>query len=804
MFAFASDGLMMTHSCVGAQHAFYVHKLYDRTNPFLLAYIAPSGSRTRLGIVSSATRTADQQRRVHVHWGGYWTDTQEVVSTVNLLQMNTPTATLDSSQFSATTSVMASGRKIRNGAAATCGASGYVNDLSVFAFGKDVTSGAPAPRAAMDWFWIGNKGLYTQSMSSITGGSIQTPRTSTAGVSAGTLCIFAGGVTVLPDGTDGAYSTEVSVLDVSLGTGGSMQWYKSTPLRVARSFITGVYVPVAPGGSKVVYAGGLLPSGSYSNTVEIWDVATDTMVCTCMPLGARVRMAGTVVGDQFVILAGGYTSPTSVTSRIEVYDLASSKWLNLANGLVLARASINIGLLNHPAYPASHAGGFIVTMSGGDPYGYPAMVIEQLTTLWQRDSNPNGLPQPRYFASASSWPSAPISGGMNGYGLLAGGIGTYGVVFNDFLTLAAGQDATISSNWVSTVFPTPSTYQARQDIAVSVFPKGGAHDAIFWGGRDNTDSPATRIDVYTLNNPWGYAQPWLPRNHEGWATCHTGTFNNPNYVVATRGFGYLSAANGQGTKTAVNTAVWTERSTSGTMFDTTAWPADATAPARWDVTGLSAGRFCIFAGGYEESSNTMYSTINLFDAAKNNNVQPPTASPTGFPVASPSGLVLSLARRYMAAGFLPRPNSGGMTGYNGYVLFAGGQLLGGYVTDRIDIVDTSLPLSTWSVDSSKRLSVARRGASAASVGTRYIFIAGGVDASNSVSAVVDLFDAVTYSVTTFTPLSVPRQSMSAVVRPYDTTVGTYAVAFVGGCDINGNSLAVVDALPIVVGAGVVW
>lgn len=811
---YASDGLIMTQSvAAGSSQLFLFTKLYDTTNPYAFARVADMQTSYRQGVVASATRLSDNSKRVHVHWGGYMFVNSQIVysNMVNLLRALTPTNYLVGTSVDTRAVTMASGRQIQLGVAASCGFASP--EISIFAFGRDMTTPSTMrPRTSFDGYNIITDLLFTYNMSAIPGGLQQTPRTAPAGVSAGTLCIFAGGVALNSDGNDGQHLTEVSMLDMSAGLSG-MRWIRGAPLRVARRWVTGISVdaqtftgqsPVH--GQKVVFGGGILPDNTASDAVEIYDVTTNTTECSCLPSGGRWGIAMTVIMDQYVVFAGGYsgnaaTSAQSVTSALDLYDVVNKRWILLPNTLSVARGFMSIGTLKHPGW-SSTIGGFKVIMSGGTAPNTQIMTIDLLTTLIIPDFSANGLPEPRYKAGYSSWPttSTAIPNTLNGQILLAGGITTNGAVLGDYLTLKPALSPTISSNWIRTQFADNPGSRFRQGMMAYILPVGGTggtvntKDAVFWGGRTELNDRSYRVDMCRLDPAVDSVSNWITSPDESsFATCFTGTAKNPLAVIATQALGY------QGSYTDFNYVRWTERSSSLTSYDIKGWDPQVANP-RWSGVGVGAGRFCLFAGGQNVSTYT--DTVNVFDAATANADSSPV-SPYGYPITTNIPLKLTQPRTQLAAAFIPRPNTGGMTGYNGYVLFAGGQLVNGQLSDRVDILDTSKPFASWTFDGTQRLSVARRGATAVGAGSRYIFIAGGMTAATTASNVVEMFDAVTYTVTPIRPLNVARQSIAGGVKVVDIDNGVYEVSFIGGADGNGVPLAAVDNYWIP-NAGPVW
>jgi hypothetical protein len=410
--------------------------------------------------------------------------------------------------------------------------------------------------------------------------------------------------------------------------------------------------------------------------------------------------------------------------------------------------------------------------------------------------------------------TATSTTGFDGKCILAGGVTVVSsdyssapdALTSDFLSLAPEADATVSTSWVRTYFldvpyspTTPSfPYRNRQGISAFLFPSGNGpngpstKDVGFTGGYTQVSFNNAFVDFVpgrlenfkSSTGSWDYSLNSGTWQNEGYATCFTGSsMLNQGRVIGVRAFGRYKGVSQTTNNLEIEDQYTMATSRSKTVlnwgFPGAANTATA-APSRYQVGSVGGGRFCAFAGGYDTTNGvyTVYNQINFFDTmAPNATVD----VPTGAPIPTPNALALTQPRRFVAAAFLPRANSGGMTGYNGYMLFAGGQLAGGYVTDQIDIIDTSRPMASWYNDNSLRLSVARRGAVAIGVGSRYIFIAGGITGSGAVSNVIDQFDGYTFTMSSFPQkLQYPRQLMMPLVHLKDSVGGNYIVIFAGG------------------------
>lgn len=772
-FGYADDGLVMTQSAVGGGNQYLTsYSLLSTTTSVVQVQQWPARPQGQLGTTASAAVMYDQSSRVHVYWPG------QPVTRVDYIRMN-PTGTVNTWSLA----TVASGYRITNARAATCGASGYTKDLSVRLLGNHYgTDAAPSsiatPNTFMDWYWVGSNSFYSSTLSAVPGGSTITPRVEPTAVSADTFCMWGGGI--LPAGGN-AFSNEVSILNVTQGTG-TMSFSKWT-LCVQRAYMGSAYVRNGANGQTVVFAGGWMadPLGSSNNVptdaVDIFEIATGNQIQSCLPSGPRFLIAGTTILNRYAVFAGGFTSSSTESAAVDIYDTVQGIWMSLNGAMSQARGAPAIGALVNPLYPVFPGHFSIVIASGTPNTGGPSDRVDQITTFFQFGDG--SLPVAVYGTGYASRPSTTVATTNNydGKMFLAGGITTSGNLVNTVLTIMPGQDPTFYLSWTSSTLSTGIADAARQYPHAHIYADGsaGTYVGLIWGGETNINNAVSRYDQATDTAPFSWSAStygsYLIKNDVG-GTCFTGTFLNPLVTTAVRAFGLDT------TNTPVSTVLYQSGSgITGYTIPTV---------ARYDVDAVSAGRLVVFAGG--QTAGGLFTKVDLFDC-----IPPGTTT-------VPSGVALSVARIRMATAFLVCGNAPGVTGYNGYVFFAGGQVTGGAVTAVVDIFNTAT--TSWIVAPAPSLSVARRNAVGYGIGWRYVIFAGGVDASGNPSSVVDMFDVLSWTITPIYSLVTARSEMAIGAMLIDQTTQTYQVICAGGYTIGGASAAV-DAITVVQ-AGFVW
>lgn len=363
--AYASDGEYMSQAVFyGNTQTMIVYNL----NPGSTQVNSQSFPQTypRLALVASATVNSDSTIKAHVYWNGVTYDgaSYPVSSRVDVLKVVQPP--MSGPQW--TYQTVSSGQRIVEGGAATCGSTGYTRDLSVRAFGwtygTDASPSNKANATVFDYYYVGN------SFGSENIPSSQTRRGQVTSASAGTLCMWGGGVTIT-----GEYVKEVSVLNVSTGTS-TMSWSKWN-LSLARTKMASAFIS-APGGGKVFFAGGQQFDGQAVSVVDVYNLNTKTLTTTCLPKGGRFQMSATVIDNKFVIFAGGFTDASyHVTNAIDIYDSANNVWYNYA--MSEARSQIALG-----SYPTSSGdeGEILLLAAGGVTESAASTKIDRFVTLY--------------------------------------------------------------------------------------------------------------------------------------------------------------------------------------------------------------------------------------------------------------------------------------------------------------------------------------------------------------------------------------------------------------------------------------
>jgi hypothetical protein len=788
-FGYTDDGLVMSQSGIETYQWLTTYSLSSTTTSVAEVRQWPNQIQPQVGMTASAVVSSDESVRKHVYWPGAIPGSSMPANTrVDVVQMN-PSGTIAGWSYA---NAVASGYRVANARAATCGAAGYTKDLSIRAFGSHYGTDiapimSPTPSPYIDWYYIGTNSFYSSTMTSIAGGSSVTLRESPNALSAGTLCIWAGGITT----TGFGFSNEVSILNVASGTS-SMSWSVGT-LCVARAYMGAAYISSSVVGSaKAIFAGGYYPSplapgtNIPSSAVDIFDIATMTSSQSCLPSGPRFLLAGTTVGDRYAIFIGGYTGPTTMTNVVDIFDALTGTWLTLAGGAMsVARGSPAVGSLMYPTpggplVPNAayfNPGRFSVVIASGATSGGPSNRLDQMTSFFNFASG--SMPWILYGAGYASWPSTNVSSSntLNGAMILANGVSLYGTLSNYVFVLNAGLDPTISSNWAMTLLSSSQPDDVRQYSHATIYYDGSINNyvGLIWGGKNVVGNPITRFDQATKSTPitWTAGSYAVTQTDDSGGHCFTGTFLNPTVMNFVRAFGQT----GSGVPTSaflIQTPSYMSYFIKGTL-------------PRFSGDAVSAGRLVVFAGGTTGSSLT--NLIDVYDCDPYGGSAPPT------------GMTLSVARYRMLTAFLPRTNVGSVTGYNGYIFFAGGQVASGAVTNVIDIINNAvLP---WTISSTLTLTVARRSGVGIGIGTRYVVFAGGVDGTGALSNVVDLFDVTTWSIIAIKPLSVARSELAIGLMLIDASTQTYKVVCAGGYTSAGTATNVVDTI-MIPQAGAVW
>jgi Kelch motif len=162
-------------------------------------------------------------------------------------------------------------------------------------------------------------------------GQLSVPREFLAAAGAGSNILFAGGQT--GPANDVQHTAPVTdVVDIyDINT----KLWNTARLSVARSYVVG-----ASSENKIVFAGGLLENGTFSNALDIYDVGTGQW--TSGTLGGNGReYSCAVASGNLILFAGGQNSQGPYPS-IDIYNTNSGSWSSvplLKPGLKLSGAA---------------------------------------------------------------------------------------------------------------------------------------------------------------------------------------------------------------------------------------------------------------------------------------------------------------------------------------------------------------------------------------------------------------------------------------------------------------------------------
>lgn len=164
-----------------------------------------------------------------------------------------------------------------------------------------------------------NVDIYHEATNTWSTTSLSTARIVGGTAAVGNKVLFAGGRQILN------YSNRVDIFDVTTG------------IRTTHNLSQGRSgMAVAVVGSKVIFAGGecgSIPNGIYteSNKVDIYDDATGLWSTALLSM-KRQQLAVAVVGSK-VLFAGGL-APSGNSRRIDIYDASTNTWstLNMSQG----------------------------------------------------------------------------------------------------------------------------------------------------------------------------------------------------------------------------------------------------------------------------------------------------------------------------------------------------------------------------------------------------------------------------------------------------------------------------------------
>jgi N-acetylneuraminic acid mutarotase len=141
-------------------------------------------------------------------------------------------------------------------------------------------------------------------------------------------------------------------------------------LNTARAGHTATLLP----NGKVLVAGGMISLNEITNTVEIYDPASNTWTMAAAMNIARAAHTATLLANGKVLVTGGIFSPAGVTFSAEIYDPDSDSW-SPANNMLQARAYHTATLLENGSVliaggsstPTSNGGSALASVEIYDP-----------------------------------------------------------------------------------------------------------------------------------------------------------------------------------------------------------------------------------------------------------------------------------------------------------------------------------------------------------------------------------------------------------------------------------------------------
>lgn len=165
-------------------------------------------------------------------------------------------------------------------------------------------------------------------------------------------------------------------------------------------------VAVAVVGTKVLFAGGITPSGAYSKRIDLYDVSTNTWSILNMSQ-TKYGIAAATVGNK-VYLAGGTTSNSgALSNRVEMYDATT----NSLSYVTLSSPRMSMAVAQTPQH-LLFAGGIVTWGNVGTDR---VEVLDLVTNTWSVEY----LSRPRLnLAAAAFGNKAMFAGGaevLSGY-----------------------------------------------------------------------------------------------------------------------------------------------------------------------------------------------------------------------------------------------------------------------------------------------------------------------------------------------------------------------------------------------------
>lgn len=225
----------------------------------------------------------------------------------------------------------------------------------------------------------------TQTMTWLPVQALSQARAHLAAASAGQKALFAGGNLGL------VASDVVDVFDLQ-----AMSWAVGQPLSVARQQLAAASV-----GGKALFAGGVDPLVGFYDTVDIYDVATDSWSQAQLKQ-ARADLAAVTIGTRAYFIGGLFgMGPGSASDVIDVYDSQTGTWTDIK------MPSPRFGM------QAAAVGNTLIIAGGGDNFGVVLDTIDKLNVGTGQWDSTRQLSLARYNMGAAS---------VAGKALFAGGL----------------------------------------------------------------------------------------------------------------------------------------------------------------------------------------------------------------------------------------------------------------------------------------------------------------------------------------------------------------------------------------------
>nr|MBK9650190.1 T9SS type A sorting domain-containing protein [Bacteroidota bacterium] len=266
--------------------------------------------------------------------------------------------------------------------------------------------------------------------------NLSRPRTNMAVAVVGTKIIFAGGETGnIPNGVYTS-SNKVDIYDDATGI------WSTALISVKREQIA-----VAVAGNKVLFAGGITPSGLYSNRIDIYDAAANTWSTKNMSQ-TKYGIATATAGDKIYLAGGTINNSGALSNRVEIYNATT----NTLSYVTLSSPRMSMAVAQ-TAKRIMFAGGVVTWGNVGTDR---IEVLDLATNVWSVEY----LSRPRLnLASASYGNKAMFAGGaevLSGYPqytILSKRVDIWTDLQPRFLSHAASTPSNESS---ITVYPNPA------------------------------------------------------------------------------------------------------------------------------------------------------------------------------------------------------------------------------------------------------------------------------------------------------------------------------------------------------------